>query len=81
MAGFELISKKFEKTIWDASYSFYKDKKEAIKRKQIKTLKDDNFSNCKFHFKSAFFTEIIKDHQRASKLYDDSYVCLIAMKT
>jgi len=80
MEGFSNISKKFEKTLWDLSISFYRDKKEKIKWKQIKLLKDDNFMNCKYHFKTAFFTEIIKDHIWAGKIYEDSYDSLIGMK-
>jgi len=65
LEGFLSLSQKFEKTMNENSQKFYKDKKEALKWKHQKLIKEDNLINCWFHFKHAFFTEIIKDQIKA----------------
>lgn len=71
-AGLVPVSKKFEKTLFDYSISYYKDLKSVTKAKQHKINKDD-FLNIRYHFKNGFFTEIIKGQSKAIKSYQESY--------
>ena len=77
--GFTMLSKKFEKTMYEYSNSFYKEMKEVTKTKQRKIPKDD-ILNIRYNFKNGYFTEIIKDQAKSVKFYQESYDLLITMK-
>ena len=73
--GLILINKKFEKILIENSINYYKEQKNAIKRKK-KAMQRDNKESVlaiKYEFKLGYYTEIIRDSNKALRLYKDAY--------
>ena len=79
LEGFASIISKFEKTLYDYSISYYKEMKNFTKMKQKKLTRDDTL-NIRYNFKNGYFTEIIKDFNKAIKFYQESYDLLKNLK-
>ncbi|CAI2373283.1 unnamed protein product [Moneuplotes crassus] len=77
--GFANLSKKFESTMQDYSLHFYKDLKYHTKLKQKRIAKDDPL-NVRYNFKNGYYTEIIKDSNKAVKFYQGAYQLIKEIK-
>jgi hypothetical protein len=70
--GFEPVVKKFEKTLFDYSITFYRDLKNTTKIKQRKIAKD-HYLNVRYNFKIGYYSEITKGMSKAVKFYQEAY--------
>lgn len=77
--GFMNLSKKFEKTMQDYALHFYKELKNENKFKQKRIAKDDPL-NVRYYFKNGYYTEILKDSNKAVKFYQEAYQLIKEIK-